>query len=613
MLERLLKVQAGLFSGCRGFACRSGEGRQCPLNPGYTLLELTLFVLLAVFSTWPLATQLGQVIPTGQERVATVPLFNLWTIWWNADRAGEGFANYWDAPIFAPIENAFVLSETQPTTVVVAPVVWVTGSRALAYNLYLLTMLVANGWAGSILVRSLTCNRFVGTCSGAVMLLLPFVHWQLGVLQLSQVSGILLTLHFLIRFLTGYKMKDAALLGAAVGFCYLACNYYGYQLCLTLLFALPVLVVKRCCFYRVVAGFVIASVAASVMVLPVVAMQLSASNRQNWDRRAETVYSLSAVQADYFRTLWRGPLSNSAGSQARFPLSPGLACSVLAIVGAFVGLRQRDTRRVTMFLLMFLAVAAQLSLGPGWVFLGQRPFELLVEWLPGLSAMRSPHRFAVLVQVSCVILAGMSFVQASSNETINNKAAGNQESAEELVFRRERWRRTLQWGQVALLCGMVIELWPAKPDLYAMPEYEQQRPWVEWLRTRTQADDVVAHLPFPRGRSVSDYEGTAIAMLWSTCHKRRLANGDSGFFPSEFVQLKRDVQGFPDDRSVLELRKAGVRWCVVDTSRLSPANVEKLSGQRRLSIQFETVDRKTRIYAVEPVDEFDGKPDRKSG
>ena len=54
------------------------------------LFEPVLFVLLALASTWPLATQIDNAIPTGQERLATVPLFNQWTVWWNADRAAEG-------------------------------------------------------------------------------------------------------------------------------------------------------------------------------------------------------------------------------------------------------------------------------------------------------------------------------------------------------------------------------------------------------------------------------------------------------------------------------------------------------------------------------------------
>lgn len=571
----------------------------------FWLFEPVLFVLLALASTWPLATQIDNAIPTGQERLATVPLFNQWTVWWNADRAAEGFANYWNAPIFAPSEIAFALSETQPTTAVVAPVVWTSKSRALAYNLYLLTMLVANGWAGSVLIRGLTRNRLAGICGGAAFLLLPFVHWQLGVLQLTQLSGILLTLHFLIRFLTDYRMKDALLAGVANGFCYLSCNYYGYQLCLTLLFVLPVLLTKRCHLSRLAIGGVVSVVVASTIILPIALTQLSASSRQSWDRRDETVTRLSAVQDDYFRAVWRGPLSNLSKQKARFPLSPGLACSTLAVIGAFVGLRRRESRRVTLFLLLFLVVAAQLSMGPRWVLLGHRPFDYLADWLPGLSAMRSPHRFAVLVQVSCILLVSLSFVRVNSGETADGDVAAR--TVPEVL--PTRWQQVLKWGLVALYCGVFMESWPQQPGLYSMPEYEQQRPWIEWLRSETQPEDIVAHLPFPRGRSVLDYEDTTVVMLWSTYHKRRLVNGYSGFFPKEFVRLKADVQSFPDDKSVVELRMAGVRWCVVDADKLKSANVDMLTDQTLLSLKFETDDGKTRIYEVKPPAEFDWKFD----
>ena len=94
-----------------------------------------------------------------------------------------------------------------------------------------------------------------------------------------------------------------------------------------------------------------------------------------------------------------------------------------------------------------------------------------------------------------------------------------------------------------------------------------------------------------------------MAMLWSTYHNRRLANGYSGFFPKKFVQLKRDVQNFPDDKSVRELQKSRVRWCVVNIDELKSANVDNLTDQSQLSLRFETDDRKTRIYEVKPVEE----------
>ena len=564
------------------------------------MLELIVFVALAISSTWPLAWNFQTAIPQGQERVATVPLFNLWTIWWNVDRAGDLFSNYWDAPIFAPTDGAFALSESQPTTSIVAPIIWATESRILAYNVFLLFMLVANGCSGSVFTRGLTGSRIAGVWGGAAMVLLPFVHWQLGVIQLASLSGILLSLHFLIRFLADYHLKDALLAGVASGFCYLTCNYYGYQLCLTLTVALPVLLMKRCSVRRLAAGFVLSLVVFALLILPVVSKQLSTSGQHKWDRRPETVARLSAVQDDYFRTLWRGPLANRTTGNARFPLSPGLACSILAVIGTVIGVRRRPTRGATLFLLSIVGVAAQLSLGPGWVLGGYRPFELLADWLPGLSAMRSPYRFAVLVQVSCVALASLSFIRAERDQASQDGNTANcpTPSVATPLFPSSKWRRLVLVMHCGLLGGALIECWPSSPRMYAMPDYETQRPWIEWLITGTDADDIVANIPFPEGRSVADYEDTTRSMLWATYHKRPLANGYSGFFPSRFVELKRDVQEFPNNTSLRELRKAGVRWCVVDMSKLKSSIADNLDSQPLLAFQFETRDGMTRIYEV---------------
>ena len=560
--------------------------------------ELSLFLLLAVASTWPLVTRMESAIPQGCERVATVPLFNLWTIWWNADRAGSMLDRYWDAPIFAPSEKAFALSESQPTTIAVAPIVWILGSRTLAYNVYLLSMLVLNGWCGSLLVGSLTRNRLAGTLAGAALLLLPLVHWQLGVLQLTSISGVVLTLHFLIRFIDDLRPKDALLTGVSIGFCYLSCNYYGYQLCLVLLFSSIALIVKHSSLRQLVVGSVVIVLVAGLIVQPVVGVQLSVSGEQSWERKLDTVWRLSALAADYLRTPWRGPLIGGGFGKPRFPLSPGAACLVLVAVGSFTGVRHHGTRRLSLFILLFVLAALFLSFGPTWTVGRQIPFLHLAEWLPGLGAMRSPYRFAVLVQVGCVVLAGMSFARSNSAETTDGEEAAENVPTAVSIPPPTKMQRVSQWGRIALLCGVLIESWPAKPGLYSMPEYDQQRPWIEWLRMETQPDDIVANLPFPSGRSVSDYEETTVAMLWSTFHKRRLANGYSGFFPREFVQLKSNVQSFPDEKSVRELRKAGVRWCVVDVAKLGSSRAGELRSQPLLTMKFETADGHTRIYEI---------------
>jgi hypothetical protein len=75
-----------------------------------------LYAALAIVLTWPLALRLTTHLPIGAESSPTVPLFNLWTLRWNAERLAEGYRGYWDAPIFHPTTGAFAFSEPQPLT-----------------------------------------------------------------------------------------------------------------------------------------------------------------------------------------------------------------------------------------------------------------------------------------------------------------------------------------------------------------------------------------------------------------------------------------------------------------------------------------------------------------
>ena len=67
-------------------------------------------LLAAVAATWPLLPSIARALPLGTEHEATVPLFNLWTLWWDADRVPHGFLGLWNAPIFHPLEGTFTFS-----------------------------------------------------------------------------------------------------------------------------------------------------------------------------------------------------------------------------------------------------------------------------------------------------------------------------------------------------------------------------------------------------------------------------------------------------------------------------------------------------------------------
>jgi hypothetical protein len=53
----------------------------------------------------------------------------------------------------------------------------------------------------------------------------------------------------------------------------------------------------------------------------------------------------------------------------------------------------------------------------------------------------------------------------------------------------------------------------------------------------------------------------------STFHWQPIVNGYSGFFPASYLDRLSQVRGFPDQRSINQLREDGVRYVVVHLAR----------------------------------------------
>src|SRR5687768_1644436 len=149
-------------------------------------------LLAALVATWPLATTLLTAVPLGTERESTVPLLNIWTLWWNADRAAQGFAHYWDAPFFFPFDGVFTFSEPQTLIgLAVAPLWAVSAPPALIYNLAVLGMLTLNGIFAYRLARALHVPRLPALLAGLLTVTLPFLANMSGVSHLLPIFGLL--------------------------------------------------------------------------------------------------------------------------------------------------------------------------------------------------------------------------------------------------------------------------------------------------------------------------------------------------------------------------------------------------------------------------------------
>jgi hypothetical protein len=162
--------------------------------------------------------------------------------------------------------------------------------------------------------------------------------------------------------------------------------------------------------------------------------------------------------------------------------------------------------------------------------------------VPGLDRFRSPFRFAILVQICLIGLAGFGL--------------------------RLAWRRG-HWGCVvalALVAWSLVEPATLPARLASVPDPAPA--WARWIAT--QPAGAVAAVPFPEDGGPRAYEGTVTAMLQAFTHRHPLVNGYSGFFPADYLQLRRAMTRFPNAETLRLLAQEETRYVVVARTWLTP-------------------------------------------
>lgn len=515
-------------------------------------LAWTVFAAVCVVGSW---WRCSQEICLGWEKVPTVPFFNLWTLGWNVDRLSHGFTNYWHAPIFSPLKGTFTFSEMQPTMLVVTPVAWLT-SNCQAYYVYLVGTLGANGLTTRKLLKELDVSPIAALLGGVAMLTLPFVHAQLGVVQLTTVWGPVLTLLCAVRFRRDPSRAHGCLLGLSFGVSYLACNYYGLFMGMVVPCFLPYF--GRFTDRRTWLGLGCAGIVAALVTSPIVAGQLIWLRQYSEPRSIEIIDRLSAYAVDYLVTTeghlpWSEPgrwinAKTHVGREA----GNGLFLIILAIIGVGGTLRHRRSRRWGLLLLSIAGLAFFLSLGPSAKVFGWSPYAWLMEWSPGLSRIRSPFRLAVFVQIVVVIFAASGFsTLLGIGRALSCLRAGP---------RRLHVRRLLIFAYTFLAIGAT---WPTHRNWASVPDPGVHRAWINWIENETADDAVIVCVPFTAGRTTAHFAETTRWMLLGLEHGRAQIDGYSGFFTNEHRRLRQWMHNFPDEASLHVLNQAGVDYVVV--------------------------------------------------
>lgn len=514
-------------------------------------------------------------------------MFSIWNLWWTADRMPHGFAGFLDAPFFYPNHGVTAYSEPMPLLGVLVSPFWHLGAPpALTYNLALLLVLTLNGVFAYRLGRVLGAPAIPALLGAVLATTLPFAANVLGVLPNLAFFGMLWALEGLVRF--GRSGSIGAAAWAAAGF---AATFYTFQQ-YTLFFAPFALVAglvalsqqrfRRDAAMRLAAG----GAAAVLALLPLALPTIHAHRDAGFQRPASLVKALSARPGDFVTRpetalvhLPRPHQGDTAG------LFPGYLLSALGLFAVIAAILERERRRWTMYLAGSAILAFLLALGLNLHLAGWRPFATLRSVAPGYDDVRSPYRFAAVLDVCLVILATLALARLWRSATRVTAA---------LV--------------VVLGLAAATENLSLPAPLLRVPS-SPRTAWTAWLRDRP-AGTVVAHVPFPAGVGVADYEIESWRLFAQIDHHKPIVNGYSGYFPVARAPDGRIIPSytlfqlamareFPSYRLVCVLGKnLGVNVLVIDRSWLRLRRHEQRLRAHQRFLRRAYVDHDVAIYEL---------------
>jgi hypothetical protein len=516
------------------------------------LAALALYIVAAIAMTWPVARGVSDHIAIDLGDPAFVSFVISWgSQHWLELLSGDSTAatRFWSAPIFYPEPLTTAYSEHFALhSLLTLPVYAVTQNAILCYNLWFLGSFALAGFSMFLLAlrlaptdsaRSGQARLPLGAfVAGLAFAFAPYRFASLSHLQVLSSFWMPLVLLGLHQFFEDGRKRWLVLACAALWAQCLASGYYlVFFTPFAALFALIELTVRRR-LADVRAGMALGIAAAVTMtaVLPFVWPYLEVQRVLDLKR---PLIEIETYSADLAAWLTANPELHFWGWLRPFNkgwLFPGLATLAMVIFGLAIAVRRlRSTdpalRARAAIVLWFSVITTAVTV---WITLGPAPrlmgtplgipplFRALYDYAPGFDAARVPIRMAMVTAVATSLLAALA--------------------AAALDRPGRRWLLVA----VALLILADSALMPLPVDFSVASVRNLQPPGrlfsardappiYKYLKT-LPATAVIAELPFGAPEWEIQYT------YYSAVHRRRIANGYSGFFPESYRNRFRPLE-----------------------------------------------------------------------
>lgn len=478
--------------------------------------------------TWPLVTVTGSAIAHDRGD----PLIVTWILWWTSHTVPLTAA-WWNAPAFYPSPGVLAFSENllslAPLT---APIIWLTESPLLAYNIAFLLSYVFCGLGAYLLAFVLTRRHSASFVAAIAFAFAPYRLSHTQHLQLLSSYWMPVAVAALHLYAGTPRWRWAVLFAAAWLFQALACGYYLFYLTIFVFLWLAWFVPGRLSL-RATVRLGAAWIAAGCLLAPILFGYRSIHGMYGFHRSPVEIVNYSAdvtglLSASPDSWLWGGLHANVGAESEQFP---GLTLMLLLAAGlAIRAVRGReaspDRGRAALFYTTSALVMWMLSLGPVPKLSGlpigvPGPYALLAH-LPGFNGMRVPARLW-MVSVLCLAIAAA------------------------FVIARIESRRVRRLAALVATIGLLLDGWPRAFPLVAAPG----------ARVTTTRARVRLGLPL--------HETEAETMYGAMPQRRPVFNGYSGYAAPQHAAL-RDLLEHHDTRILDRLAAAEPIEVVVESA-----------------------------------------------
>ncbi|HEY3158307.1 MAG TPA: hypothetical protein VGJ78_05030 [Vicinamibacterales bacterium] len=454
------------------------------------------------------------------------PLFSIWRIGWVAHRIVTDPLHLFDANIFYPERLTLTLSDPVILpALTIAPLIALGVHPVVAYNILLLSGFWLSGVATYLLVERLTGSARAAFIAGLTYACYSyrFEHYSHLELQMTQWMPLgLLALHLFLA--TGRRLHALAFGLAGVAQLYSSMYYAAFFLVYATVIGIALLRVHRLSIRPLARPLALAAVIAAVLAVPItwafVAAEPMKGARGTYEVEFYSAYPSDYVRANKYSALWSGRLAPPAPERTLFPGAAPVSLAALAIAPPFGTLR-------------LIYAGGLLASVDGTLGLHGVAYPYYYWLLPPFRGLRAPSRFAALVGLTLAILAGFG------------------------ARRALRWRAASAY-QHAMFAGLIafvmVDAWPS---LQLEPVWKEPPPIYDAFRYTPNA--VLVETPLP-----NDEIFNIPYLYFSTWHFAKMVNGYSGFTPQSYADFYKEMELFPDSRSIAALRQRGVTYVTVN-------------------------------------------------